>query len=206
MTTTPEAVDKRRALPDAETLKLLHRIRTYGHVTEFALTDREAALQIEQHIAEALTREVARRREAEARLAEMIDLYRTRNPGPAYIQALGWAVVTFGSIAADERERVMRFVEEAIEVGHAAGIETGVLGRIVDRVYSRPTGDLQLEMAQAGLCLGTLAAKIGLDLRVAEAEEFTRIQAIPKEEWERRHAAKVALGIAADRQGGSHDA
>ena len=63
--TTPEAVDKRRAMPDAETLKLLHRIRTYGHVTEFALTDREAALQIEQHIAEALTREVERRREAE---------------------------------------------------------------------------------------------------------------------------------------------
>src|SRR6185437_14796963 len=129
------------------------------------------------------TREVERRREAEARLAEMVDLYKTRNPGPAYIQVLGWAVVTFGSVAGDELERVMRFVEEAIEVAHAAGIEIGTLDRIIDRVYSRPAGDLQLEMAQAGLCLGTLAAKIGLDLRAAEAEEFARIQAIPKEEW-----------------------
>src|SRR6185437_3000874 len=117
-------------------------------------------------------REVERRREAEARLAEMVDLYKTRNPGPAYIQVLGWAVVTFGSVAGDELERVMRFVEE--------GIEVGTLDRIIDRVYSRPAGDLQLEMAQAGLCLGTLAAKIGLDLRAAEAEEFARIQAIPQ--------------------------
>lgn len=36
---------KRRPSPQA--VRLMHRIRTYGHRTEFALTDEEAALAID---------------------------------------------------------------------------------------------------------------------------------------------------------------
>jgi hypothetical protein len=116
--------------------------------------------------------------------------------GTSYFEALGWAIVTFGQVAADKRERVLRFVEEAIEVAHSGGLSVGDLSKIIDRVMGREIGDLNVEIAQAALTLGTLAAKIGLNLREAEAAEFLRIKAIPKEEWERRHAVKRAMGIA----------
>ncbi len=37
---------------------------------------------------------------------------------------------------------------------------------------------------------------LGLDWESLAQGEFERVKAIPREEWERRHAAKKALGIA----------
>lgn len=109
---------------------------------------------------------------------------------------LRWAHKTFGDIALRRDERAMRFVEEAIELVHAEGLPADTVRKIIDRVYARPAGDVRKEIGQAQLTLDCLAQNIGIGTYPESLREWERIKAIPKEEWDRRHSAKVALGIA----------
>ena len=111
---------------------------------------------------------------------------------------LRWARETFGPIAADPGERALRFVEEAIEAGQAAGISRETVAAIADRVYARPPGALARELGQAQGCLELLALVAGVDLDAEATAELARVMAIPKAEWAARHGAKVKLGIAAE--------
>lgn len=109
---------------------------------------------------------------------------------------LQWAVAMFGPVALDRHERIARFIEEAVELAHAEGMPSETLARIAQRVYERPPGDTIKEIGQAQACLETFAESIGLSADYEAEREFTRVKAIPKDEWDRRHAAKVAIGIA----------
>lgn len=109
---------------------------------------------------------------------------------------LAWAKETFGEIAVDRRERARRFLEEAIELAGAAGISPEDALRILERCYERPQGFMPVEAGQAQVTLELFAKSQLIDLEVEADREFFRVQKIPKEEWLRRHAAKVALGIA----------
>lgn len=111
-------------------------------------------------------------------------------------RALDWARETFGSIALDSEERAMRFVEEALELGHALGLSHVTTQAIIKRVYARPSGDVLKEMGQAQLTLDLLSKAINVNADDEADKEFFRIQKIPKEVWQERHAAKVRLGIA----------
>ena len=112
-------------------------------------------------------------------------------------QFLDWASDMFGPIATDDMERARRFIEEALELGHAMGLTFGGLSDIAMRVYRRPRGIIPVEIGQAQVCLETLAENLNLSADREASIEFERVKTIPKEEWERRHAAKVAIGIAA---------
>jgi hypothetical protein len=109
---------------------------------------------------------------------------------------LAWAVETFGPVALKRKERLMRFTEEAIELAHADGLKRADLDRLLDRVYSRPAGHVWREIGQAQACLETYAQSIGVSADEQAQKEFDRVRKIPKEEWTKRHAAKVGLGIA----------
>ena len=109
---------------------------------------------------------------------------------------LKWAVDMFGPVALERRERLTRFVEEAIELAHAEGMPRDTLSKIIDRVHSRPQGHPTKEIGQAQATLELFAESIGLSADDLAAGEFKRVQSIPKEEWTARHAAKIALGIA----------
>jgi NTP pyrophosphatase (non-canonical NTP hydrolase) len=109
---------------------------------------------------------------------------------------LEWAVNTFGDVALNPGERVMRFVEEAVELASACEMPRETMDKIVSRVYSRDGGNIQQEAAQCQVTLELLAKVFKIDLENAATEEFYRVRSIPKEEWERRHSAKVKLGIA----------
>jgi NTP pyrophosphatase (non-canonical NTP hydrolase) len=109
---------------------------------------------------------------------------------------LEWAHRTFGDVALDPQERAMRFFEEAAELGHALDLSAATLGAIVTRVCSRPTGEVGRELGQSLCTLELLAKAIGIDAEAEATREFTRVQSIPQAEWDRRHAAKVAIGIA----------
>lgn len=109
---------------------------------------------------------------------------------------LSWAIEMFGPVAKLRSERLLRFVEEAIELAHAEGMEREVFNRVADRVYSRPAGDTPKEIGQAQACLETFAENIGLSSAAEAQREWERVQSIPQEEWTRRHSAKQALGIA----------
>lgn len=109
---------------------------------------------------------------------------------------LEWAAATFGPIARDKRERGLRFLEESIEVAQAAGVEKEAAELLVGRTYSRPPGNLDKELGQAQACLAMLSFVADADAMANAKAEFARCKKIPKEEWARRHAAKVAIGIA----------
>lgn len=109
---------------------------------------------------------------------------------------LAWARKMFGPVALVRGERLLRFVEEAIELAHAEGMERAVLDRVSDRVYARPAGETPKEIGQAQACLETFAESIGLSSASEAKREWERVQAIPKSEWERRHNAKQKIGIA----------
>lgn len=111
-------------------------------------------------------------------------------------RALNWAVEMFGDVALEPRERTMRFIEEAIELAHALHLERETLDAITERVYGRGHGKIYQEVGQTQMTLEGLAKVIGIDLEGEADREFFRIQAIPKSEWQRRHAAKQAIGIA----------
>lgn len=109
---------------------------------------------------------------------------------------LAWAIEMFGPVAKLRSECLLRFVEEAIELAHAEGMEREVFNRVADRVYSRPTGNVGKEIGQAQACLETFAENIGLSSDAEAQREWERVQEIPQAEWTRRHAAKQAIGIA----------
>lgn len=109
---------------------------------------------------------------------------------------LAWAVDTFGQIAISRDERAARFIEEAIELVHVEKLPKDVLLRIIERVYSRPRGDVYKEIGQAQVTLECLAENVGLSADAEAEREFARVRSIPLEEWTKRHDAKVALQIA----------
>lgn len=112
-------------------------------------------------------------------------------------RALQWAVDMFGpDVAMNPHERALRFFEEAAEVAHTMGAPAKTLQAVIGRVFSREAGTIPRELGQAQMTLEVLAKALGVDLDGEAAKEFQRVQSIPKVEWDRRHAAKVAIGIA----------
>lgn len=111
---------------------------------------------------------------------------------------LAWACEMFGPVATVRGERLMRFIEEAIELAHADGMERATFDAITNRVYSRPAGEINKEIGQAQACLETYAENIGESASNLAEIEWQRVQRIPQAEWTRRHAAKRAIGIALD--------
>jgi hypothetical protein len=109
---------------------------------------------------------------------------------------LAWAADTFGPIALKRSERLLRFIEEAVELAHADGMKRADLERLIERVYSRAPGHVCREIGQAQACLETYAEAIGASADEQAAKEFDRVRTIPKSEWTKRHAAKIAVGIA----------
>jgi len=109
---------------------------------------------------------------------------------------LDWAAETFGPVALLRGERLLRFIEEAIELAHADGMELTTLDAVANRVYSRAPGGVFKEIGQAQACLETYAESIGESANDLAQIEWERVQKIPRDEWSRRHAAKVAIGIA----------
>jgi hypothetical protein len=109
---------------------------------------------------------------------------------------LQWAEETFGPVALDRRERLLRFMEEAVELSHAMGLDAATVEAIVRRVHSRPAGDIRREAGQVQACFECLVRVLGVDADAEATSELARVKTIPTSEWAIRHAAKVAIGIA----------
>ena len=127
-------------------------------------------------------------------LRRQIETYKERDARPA--EFLQWAVDTFGRIALDRRERMLRFAEEAIELAHADGLDESVLHRLINRVYSRPRGSIGREIGQSQATLELFAESIGASAEREARREWERVRAVPQDEWRRRHKVKVDAGIA----------
>lgn len=128
---------------------------------------------------------------------QLVERYRTLNERHQLPKAFTeWAEKTFGPIARDKRERGLRFLEEALELAQVAGVEREAMEKLLNRVWERPAGDAPKEVGQARACLDMLAYAMGVDAGEEAVKEFARVKAIPQEEWDRRHKAKVDIGVA----------
>jgi hypothetical protein len=119
----------------------------------------------------------------------MIDMSRPK-------EFLALAVKMLGPVVLSRKERLRRFAEEALELLHAEAMPLEELDRIMWRVWTRPPGGTLKEIGQAQACLETFAESIGESSDKLAQLEFERMQTVSKEEWQKRHAAKVKLGIA----------
>lgn len=109
---------------------------------------------------------------------------------------MNWAVKMWGIGTVALRERALRLAEEAIELAQAEGVDCALVEATVKRVYGRPAGNPAKEYNQVALLTEAYGeAKRYFDPATAAQIEWERIQAIPKEEWRRRHDAKRAAGI-----------
>lgn len=115
---------------------------------------------------------------------------------PRATTLLSWASRTFGPIALDPRERAMRFLEEATELAQSLGVTELQAHLIAHRVYGRPPGHPGKEFDQALSTLELLALVCNSDMEREAEAEMHRVLVVPQEEWDRRHAAKVAAGTA----------
>lgn len=106
-----------------------------------------------------------------------------------------WCRETFGDESLkDVPERVLRFVEEAVELAQATGVPLGSLDKLLDYVYSRPAGEPSQELAQCQVTLFAAAEAVGSDLGEVTATEMHRIRD-PKvvERCRRRQPEKRAV-------------
>lgn len=88
----------------------------------------------------------------------------------------GWLREVLGAtVAKDGPERVIRFVEEAVEFAQSVRIDADLIHGLVDYVYSRPPGDPGQEIAGSKVTLYAAADALGIDADVEFEKELKRI-------------------------------
>lgn len=88
-----------------------------------------------------------------------------------------WVLLAFGSASADSpKERVMRVLEEALELAQAEGLDEARAGKLLHHVYSRPVGDPAQEAAGVSTTLLAYTAAKGFELGELTANEMSRVE------------------------------
>lgn len=107
-----------------------------------------------------------------------------------------WCERTFGTESAgDPGKRVLRFLEEALELFQAEGGDMEKANALLKRVYSRPPGDPRQEVGGVSVTLLSYCSAAGLSADQCEVEEINRVLDRPVEEARRRYAAKTEAGF-----------
>lgn len=110
--------------------------------------------------------------------------------------AFAWGGRTFGEINLNKRERARRFLEEAIELGQACGLDLTDVHRITCHVMSKPVGHTAQEVGGVGVTLLMLCQSLGISADHAERSELARVQNIPAQHFRDRHNIKALAGVA----------
>jgi hypothetical protein len=107
-----------------------------------------------------------------------------------------WVVQTFGEANATIEERVLRLVEEVIELAQAENVDPARLTAIISYVYGKMPGRPEQEAGGVGTTLIAYCAARGFSADDAEAAEAERVLARDPDYFRKRHAVKAAAGIA----------
>ena len=98
------------------------------------------------------------------------------SPEPFQARVQPWMMACFGAeIAADQKERNHRFIEEALELVQACGATQSEAHQLVDYVYGRPVGEKAQEVGGVMVTLAALCLAQGLDMHAAGETELARI-------------------------------
>jgi NTP pyrophosphatase (non-canonical NTP hydrolase) len=92
------------------------------------------------------------------------------------IEVYDWVFRTFGvEVALDKKERIVRFLEEALELSQSCGLTVTECKAMVDYVFDRPIGELSQEVGGVMTCLAALCSTNGIDMGAAADTELKRI-------------------------------
>jgi 3-hydroxyacyl-CoA dehydrogenase len=99
-------------------------------------------------------------------------------------------------LGTDKRTRLLRFIEEAMELVQAGGLTREEIDCVKMMVFNRPAGELAQEIGGVMVTLYLVAERHGLDVEEEEDREIARIHT-PEvmEKCRRRQAEKKALGL-----------
>lgn len=107
-----------------------------------------------------------------------------------------WCENTFGAESAgDRRKRVLRFLEESLELFQAEGGDMEQASALLERVYSRPPGNPRQEVGGVSVTLLSYCSAAGLSADQCELEEINRVLARPLAEARKRYDAKTKAGF-----------
>ena len=109
---------------------------------------------------------------------------------------LQWVSDTFGEPATAVEERVLRVLEEAVELAQAEGVTRDRARSVVDYVFSKPPGDPSQEVGGLGVTLLAYCEASGLLADTEEQHEFDRVIAMDPTLFRARHNKKADAGIA----------
>ncbi|MTJ93861.1 MAG: hypothetical protein F8N36_13535 [Desulfovibrio sp.] len=116
--------------------------------------------------------------------------------GRRQVRMAEWCKAAFGSEHADSVEqRAVRFLEESIEAYQASGASAEMAHRLVDHIFSRPSGALAQELGGVGITLLLLAAAAGLSADDQEVLEMERVLSKSLQHFRDRNEAKNAAGF-----------
>lgn len=109
-------------------------------------------------------------------------------------RVLDWLIACFGkNDALNRKERVHRFLEEALELAQAAGCTANEASYLVDYVFSRPAGEIKQEVGGVMTTLAAFCSVHDLDMVCAGEEEladiYNNIDAIRQKRLSKPHIA-----------------
>lgn len=107
-----------------------------------------------------------------------------------------WTRSTFGEATLCKEERVMRLLEEVVELAQAEGVPFEVVRRIAGHVYAKPPGRAEQEVGGITITLAAYCGVTGLSAEECEKKEFARVLAISRSHFQERHNRKADAGIA----------
>ena len=90
------------------------------------------------------------------------------------VQEIGQAVFGYDKMS-DKRERALRFGEEAMELMRAVGLSLQDVANLMDYEFDRPAGNIEQEIADAGVTLYALADNYDVDVDLAVEREIIRV-------------------------------
>lgn len=111
-------------------------------------------------------------------------------------EVLSWVRSTFGPESVTVGERILRFLEEAIELAQAEDVPVWMARRLLEHVYSKLPGDPCQEAGGVGVTLLAYCEAAHICATQAEIDEFRRVKALPVEHLRARHNLKAGAGIA----------
>lgn len=79
-----------------------------------------------------------------------------------------WMTRALGpGIRDDKRERILRFLEEAMELCQVCELPVGAIYAMIDYTYNRPVGEIEDEVGGVMICLAALCNANFVDMQTA---------------------------------------
>lgn len=107
-----------------------------------------------------------------------------------------WCQRTFGQhVTHNTHDRSLRVIEEAVELAQVHNVNIERIHKLVDVVYSRPSGVYHREVGGVIVTLVVLCEACGYDIDFCAEEEIARILSTDPAVFRKRQAEKVEAGV-----------